>query len=192
MLFLLKRTWPPALAALVALAALGIGVRMLRGSGPELGLSLRGLLLGVAVAIGVLASDVGLHGLCCLLFGESYRRPHRALAAIYRDQQLVAIAIGALLAGIGEELVFRGLSRSPYYLCGGAVVFGLLHHVRRDLWPFTIWAAWEGMLFATALFVTELLAVTMVAHFLHDLMGFLIFRYLNRVEPRAPSVAFRN
>lgn len=190
MLFLLKRTWPPALAALVLLAALGIGVRTLRGGGPEFGFSLRDTVLGVAVAAGVLVNDASLYGLFCLVFGESYRHRHRALAAIFRDQRFAAIVVGAAMAGIGEELIFRGLSLSPYYLLGGAVVFGLLHHVRRDLWPFTIWAAWEGVLFATALYVTEMLAVTMIAHFLHDLIGFLIFRYLNQVAPKPPLGSF--
>ena len=98
------------------------------------------------------------------------------------------VLIGALMAGVGEELVFRGASLSQTYLFGGAVVFGLLHHIRRDLWPFTIWAVWQGLLFATALYLTELLFVTMVAHFLHDFIGFLIFRYINRLESPAKSV----
>jgi hypothetical protein len=179
-LFLLKRTWPPALAALIVLAALGLGLRTLLSSGPEFGFSLRGLLLGIAVVSGVLLSDAALHGLGCLLFGESYRRRHRALAAVFLDQRFVAILAGAAMAGIGEELVFRGLGTSPLYLISAAVAFGLLHHVRRELWPFTVWSIWEGLLFAAALYVIQMLFVTMVAHFLHDLMGFLIFRYLNR------------
>ena len=78
---------------------------------------------------------------------------------------------------------------SPIYLFGGAVVFGVLHHIRRDLWPFTVWAVWQGVLFAVALYATELLTVTMPAHFCHDFIGFLIFRYFNRTDSsgRSPS-----
>jgi membrane protease YdiL (CAAX protease family) len=179
-LFWLKRTWPPALAALIALAALGLGLRTLLGSGPRFGFSLSSLLLGIFVGAGVLVSDASLHGLLCLLFGKSYQRRHRALAAIFRDQRMAAILAGAAMAGIGEELVFRGLATSPLYLMSAAVAFGLLHHVGRDLWPFTVWSIWEGLLFAGALYETQMLFVTMVAHFLHDFAGFLIFRYLNK------------
>jgi membrane protease YdiL (CAAX protease family) len=180
MLFLLKRTWPLALGGLLVLAALGIVLRESLGIGPDLGFSVRALLLGVAVVSGVLVSDASLHGLFYLLFGESYQRRHLQLVALFRGQRMAAILAGAAMAGIGEELVFRGLGTSLVYLCGAAVVFGLLHHVRRELWPFTIWAIWQGLLFAAALYATQMLFVTMVAHFLHDLAGFMIFRYLNK------------
>lgn len=179
MLFLLKRTWRAALLALVLLSALGLGLRALLASGPKFGFSVQAVVLGVAVVGGVLLSDVCLHGLFCLLFSDKYRRRHRELAAVFQGQQLSAILAGALMAGIGEELVFRGLGTSLPYLVGGAFVFGLLHHIRRDLWPFTVWAMWQGLLFAAALYFTQMLCVTMVAHFLHDLAGFLVFRYLN-------------
>src|SRR5262249_25713674 len=180
MLFLLKRTWLPELVALLALVAMGLGVRALLKTGPEFGFSVRAALLGLAVFGAVLLSDVSLHGLFCLLFGNNYRQRHRELVAIFRGQRFLAILIGSWMAGLGEELVFRGLGMSPAYLVSAAAAFGVLHHIRRDLWPFTLWAIWQGLLFAAALYVTELLCVTMVAHFLHDLTGFLLFRYFNQ------------
>ncbi|HMF11684.1 MAG TPA: CPBP family intramembrane glutamic endopeptidase [Gemmataceae bacterium] len=168
---------------MILLTAIGLGVRLAFEAGPELGVSIRALALGIAVFGIVLASDVSLHGLFCLLFGTRYRRRHRELAAVFRDQRLSAILAGSLMAGVGEELVFRGLSESHVYLVGGALAFGVLHHVRRDLWPFTVWAVWQGLLFASVVYLTEMLAVTMVAHFLHDLAGFLIFRYVNTRMP---------
>ena len=86
------------------------------------------------------------------------------------------------MAGLGEEMVFRGLSRSAAVLLALAVAFGLLHHVRRRLWPFTLWSIWEGIVFAAALWGTGELAVTMIAHFLHDVLGFVIFRVENRSD----------
>jgi membrane protease YdiL (CAAX protease family) len=180
MLFLLKRSWPAALASLIVLTLVGVGLRAWLGSGTELGFSVQAILLGLAVVAVVLLSDATVHGVCLLTFGEPYRRRHRELAAVFREQSLAAILVGALMAGVGEELIFRGLGTNLVYLLGGAVVFGLLHYIRGSLWPFTLWSVWEGFLFALALYVTEVLCVTMVAHFLHDLVGFLIFRYLNR------------
>jgi membrane protease YdiL (CAAX protease family) len=180
MLFLLKRNWPTALAALAVLTLLGLGVRSLLNKPTPYAFSLQSVMLGVAVVGMVLASDVTLHGLFLGCFGETYRRRHRELAAEFRGQSLAAIVAGALMAGLGEELVFRGLGTSLVYLISGAIVFGGLHHIRRDLWPFTLWAMWQGFLFAAAIYLTEALCVTMVAHFLHDFTGFLIFRYLIR------------
>jgi membrane protease YdiL (CAAX protease family) len=158
-------------------------LRQLLPAVPPIDPSWHNVLLGVGVVGAVLVSDVSLHGLFCLVFGERYRRRHRELAAVFRGQSLAAILAGAAMAGLGEELVFRGLSADPRYLIVSAIVFGLLHHVRRSLWPFTVWAVWQGLLFAAALWYVEALSVTMTAHFLHDFAGFLIFRHLNANTP---------
>jgi membrane protease YdiL (CAAX protease family) len=161
-------------------AALGWALRALLGTGAAWGFSEQAVLLGAAVFAVVLASDVLIHGALCLLFGEPYRRRYRALAELFRGQSLAAMLVGAVLAGLGEELLFRGLGTGPLYLGGAAVLFGVLHHIRRSLWPFTVWAAYQGMLLAGALYLTQALCVTVVAHGLHDLAGFLVFRLRNR------------
>ncbi len=183
MLFLLKRTCLGGLVGLACLAALGLGLRHLLPAVPPIEPSWHNVLLGVAVVGAVLFSDVSLHGLFCLVFGATYRRRHRELAAVFRGQSLAAILVGAAMAGLGEELVFRGLSADGRFLVASAIVFGLLHHIRRSLWPFTLWAVWEGFLFAAALWYFRELSITMTAHFLHDFSGFLIFRWLNATKP---------
>jgi len=197
MLFLLKTHWSTAYLGLAVLTLLGIPLRFAGfygawAEGATLELTSKALLLGIGVAAIIGLSDGLLHGLSLLLFGPAYRRRFQQLAGLFHEQNFAATLTGSLMAGVGEELVFRGLSLSPYYLFGGAIVFGLLHHVCCDLWPFTLWAVWEGILFATALYFTELLAVTMIAHFLHDLIGFLIFRVVNRAGPTPPAAAFSN
>jgi membrane protease YdiL (CAAX protease family) len=182
-LFLLKRTWLGGLAGLVLFAAPGLALRHVLQDVPPIDPSGRNVLLGVALVGVVLVSDVTLHGLFCLVFGERYRSRHRELAAVFRGQTIAAMLAGAAMAGLGEELVFRGLSADGRFLVVSAVVFGLLHHVRRALWPFTLWAVWQGLLFAAALWYFRDLSVTMTAHFLHDFSGFLIFRWLNAAKP---------
>jgi membrane protease YdiL (CAAX protease family) len=177
MLFLLKRSWQTALAGLIVLTALGLGLRALLPEPTPLGLSAEQVLLGVAVFAAVLGSDALLHGLLLLLFGAAYRRRHRQLVEVFRGQGGAALLLGALMAGVGEELVFRGVGTEPLALVAAAVLFGLLHHL---LWPFTLWAVYQGLLFALAVHLTQALTVTMVAHFLHDLAGFLLFAHLNR------------
>jgi membrane protease YdiL (CAAX protease family) len=182
MLFLLKRRWDTSLAALLILATLGIGLRCLAPSPPPLAFSVHTLSLGIGVCAAILASDLLLHGLLAAGLGERYLRRQRQLLALFHGQGLAAILAGSLLAGVGEELVFRGLDTGPLYLGSAAVLFGLFHHLRGALWPFTLWAIYEGLLLAAALFWTEMLGVTMVAHFLHDACGFLVFRLRNRAR----------
>jgi membrane protease YdiL (CAAX protease family) len=180
MLFLLKRTSAGAVLGLLALSLVGLALRAWRDEqATPWGLSGWSLLLGVAVCVAVVASDGLLHGTLLWLGGATYRRRYQALAALFGRQSVAALFLGSLMAGVGEELVFRGLGTAPAYLIAAAVLFGLLHHVRAELWPFTLWSIWEGALFALALWLTGALVVTMTAHFLHDAVGFLIFRLEN-------------
>lgn len=176
MLFLLKRTWGKALLALLVLGVLGLGLRWLLGTGPPLLEAPVQLLYGGAAFGVMLLSDGALHLLLSGGWGRPYRLRYDELAEVFRGQSVPAMVVGAAMAGVGEELLFRGLGTGIPYLCFSAVVFGLLHHVRRSLWPFTCWSIWQGLLLGLALHLTGALAVPMVAHFLHDLTGFTIFR----------------
>jgi membrane protease YdiL (CAAX protease family) len=169
---------------MVVLAALGLSLRMGFDIGPDLGISLHNALVGLGVFATVLISDLTLHTIFSLALGSPYRKRYRELAGVFRGQQMGAIVAGAALAGVGEELVFRGLGSDGTYLVLAAVLFGCLHHIRCSLWPFTLWAIYQGLFFAGAVYVTRMLFVTMVAHFLHDMTGFFVFRHVNRQDPR--------
>jgi membrane protease YdiL (CAAX protease family) len=180
MLFLLKRSVAGGLCGLLVLASLGLLLRHLLGdSVPRLALTIPAVCTGFVVCGAVFISDAAIHGTLWRLGGESYRHSYRELASIFRGQTLFAILTGALMAGIGEELVFRGLSASPWFLVPAGIVFGLLHHLGRPLRLFTLWFVWEGLLFALAMLVTGQLIATMAAHFLHDFVGLLAFRWTN-------------
>jgi len=145
------------------------------------------LLLG-ALVMG--SSDGLLHGLLLVTLGESYRRCYRALVEFFRPQHLPQIIAGGLLAG-GEELLFRGTLLEWLRTAGGlspaaaialtAVVFGLLHLIpRQRLWPFAIWAVWEGTLLGTIYVWSGSLLVVVVLHTLHDIGGFAVFAVQRR------------
>jgi membrane protease YdiL (CAAX protease family) len=188
MLFLLKRDVFTSLAALLVLAAAGIVLRFSRGdAATPLHVNPWLPLLGVVVVLCVLVSDGVIHGSLLVLFGDAYRQRHHELAALFRGQSLSAIVTGSLMASVGEELVFRGLGTDLVYLFPAAVLFGVLHHIRGSLWHVTVWSVWQGFLFAIALHLTGELLVTMTAHFLHDCIGFLIFRRLNRMRQEAQT-----
>lgn len=184
MLFLVKRHWLSGLMTLLTFTALGLSLRALLPDVPPLTVSGRTVAIGLGVFAMLACSDMLIHGLLLVLFGERYRQRYLALAHTFREQTLSALVMGALLAGVGEELIFRGLSLQPAYLAGSAVIFGLLHHISRSLWPFTIWSMYQGGLLAVVLWWQQDLGVTMIAHALHDLFGFTLFRWLNaRSEP---------
>jgi membrane protease YdiL (CAAX protease family) len=181
MLFLLKRRWPTSLAALVLLTALGWGLRQLWATGAPFAISWATTGLGFGVFAGILASDVIAYGLLSGIFGPSFRGRFHEFVELFKSQTILAMLTSAFLAGLGEELIFRGLTPDPLLLTAMAVLFGLLHHIRLNLWPITLWSIYEGFLLAVAVYLTNSLWVTMVAHFLHDLAGFLAFRrWFNR------------
>jgi membrane protease YdiL (CAAX protease family) len=176
MLFLLKRTTAGALTGLLVLAGTGLLLRATLGvQSPALTVTPGIVAAGLLTCAVMLAGDACIHGTSILLWGAAYRRRHRELAELFRGQNLAALLAGSAMAGVGEEIVFRGLSSGPFYLVTGAVVFGLLHHLPGSLRPYTVWSIWEGLLLAAALWLTEELVVTMIAHFLHDAIGFVIF-----------------
>jgi membrane protease YdiL (CAAX protease family) len=176
MLFLLKRRTSTSLIALAAMLVIAMASRQLTSGVPVLHATLPLVVIGVGVAACLVVIDGVLHALASWLFGAAYHKRFHELSDVFRRQSYSAMVAGAMIAGIGEELIFRGLGTSAWYLFGAAVVFGLLHHIRRSLWPFTLWSILEGCLFGLALILTGELAVTMVAHFLHDLIGFIVFK----------------
>jgi membrane protease YdiL (CAAX protease family) len=176
MLFLLKRRWPTSLTALVFLTGSGWVLRLLWANEPPVAISWETTGIGFGVFGGILASDAIVYALLSQAFGQSFRKRFEEFASLFKEQTLPAIITAALLAGLGEELFFRGIGADPVFLGAMTVLFGLLHHVRRSLWPFTVWSTYEGFLLAAAVYLTGSLWVTMVAHFLHDLAGFLVFR----------------
>ena len=180
MLFLVKRSSIASLVLLGAFASIALLIRSQFSVGPSLGASWENVGKGVIVVSLVIVSDGVIYGLLWLFCGKWYLTRHQDLMATVRDQSILAILCGSLLAGIGEELVFRGLSQRLEVLLPLAVIFGLLHHVRRKLTIITLWSVWQGILFALALYWTQSLLVTMVAHFLHDFCGYIAFRFFNR------------
>jgi hypothetical protein len=181
MFFLLKRSVAGGLAGLSGLLLLGLVLRaVLPRTPPPLELTTTAVLNGLAALFVVLVSDGVVHGGLLLTCGAAYRRRYRELAGLFREQSAAAMLTGAAMAGLGEELVFRGCGTGPLYLFGMAGVFAAVHHLRGELAPFTLWSLWEGTLFALVMLLTETLTACMIAHFLHDLIGFLIFRIENR------------
>jgi membrane protease YdiL (CAAX protease family) len=111
------------------------------------------------------------------------------LAPLFRGASVPELALLAMLAGLGEEVLFRGVLQDalagwlPVWLALtlGAIVFGLAH------WISTTYAVAAGIvglyLGALYLFADNLLA-PIVTHALYDFVALLV---LTRLKPASPD-----
>jgi len=82
----------------------------------------------------------------------------------------------ALLPGLSEELLFRGVMLPAFGLNITAVVisslcFGILHLSGRQHWAYVVWATAMGLLLGYSALVTGNLLVPIVAHILTNLVS---------------------
>src|SRR5262249_50348909 len=160
-----KRTWRDALAGFVLLTLLGLGLRYLVPHPLPLEFTWDDLANGMITFAVVLVSDGLIYGLFLLLAAGGYWPRHSDREVLSGGDGPLAILLGSLMAGVGEELCFRSLDGGAGYLFAAGVVFGLLHHVQRLSIVFTVWSMWQGMLFALAMLHFQRIGVTMTAHF---------------------------
>ena len=191
MLFAVKNRLAPTLLLMAALAAGSLLLRRALALHGDLGLSPM-LPLWVAGALAcLLASDGSLHGLLWLGLGRRYLERYGALAEYFRTQGPPQILAGGLLAGLGEELFFRGVVLAGLWRVAGwppvaavvaaALLFALGHWLPdRKLSPFAVWAGLQGLWIGGLYVVTGSLAACMVTHALHDILGFTLFAVQRR------------
>lgn len=190
MLFALKRDAARSLGLAIVIAVVAVVTQRALGVGWSLEFDAR---VGIAIVFGLLAialSDAVVHGALLLSTGDAYRGTFRALVDYYRDQSTLAILAGGVLAG-AEEFLFRGVVllglvqfvSAPEWLAVivAALLFGAAHYApERRLWPFAAWAVLEGLVLGGLLVATGSLLVPVVAHALHDVIGFGLFAWLRR------------
>jgi membrane protease YdiL (CAAX protease family) len=134
-----------------------------------------GLVLGALTVVGVL-------GLTRRPFARSLRAACRELRPIFVDMGWLQLLVLALLAGVGEELLFRGFLQ-PWlagYLSAelgivvAAVVFGILHFASVQYFLLTTVL---GLAFGVTYWSSGSLLMVMVWHGFYDLLVFLILIY---------------
>lgn len=73
------------------------------------------------------------------------------------------------MAGVGEEILFRGGLQPIVGVIPAAVLFGFSHGGwRREMWAYAVAASLSGLLFGLVYHVTGDLWVTVIAHALHN------------------------
>ena len=87
----------------------------------------------------------------------------------------------ALLPGLSEELLFRGVFLSDFGLSWPAIIgssafFGVLHYSGKEQWPYVIWASVVGLFLGYSVLVTGNLFVPIVAHVLTNFISGLVWK----------------
>lgn len=187
MLFLAKRKAKSGLVSALLLGAgavLAHGVLGLTWSLPASGW--RAAADGLFILAVLLTSDASLHALLSKIASSRYPPAFLALAGCFSQQSTVDWTVGAASAG-AEELFFRGallsgaitfLDLDPVSAAAlVAIAFGLAHMIlNRQLWAFSIWAAWEGLLLGLVYLASGSLVAVVGAHVAHDALGFWLLR----------------
>jgi membrane protease YdiL (CAAX protease family) len=119
--------------------------------------------------------------------GELMRVMNEFLETMFQQATWWDLAIVSLMAGIGEELLFRGVVQAALArwsgsmlvgLLGAGVLFGLVHSVTRT---YAILAGLVGIYFGWLWLATENLLVPITAHAVYD---FGALWYLTRVHKK--------
>jgi uncharacterized protein len=96
----------------------------------------------------------------------------------------------ALLPGLSEELLFRGvmlpgLGLNLIGVAATSACFGVLHMSGRDQWPYALWATIVGGLLGLSALMTGNLMVPVVAHVVANLGSGIVWKLgLQSVEAR--------
>lgn len=101
---------------------------------------------------------------------------------VVRGASLAELVVGASMAGLAEELFFRGVLQPRIGLFGANVVFGILHGPSRGLLPLAVWAGVAGYVLGLLYDATGNLALPTLVHALYDLVALLYVRYFWRVS----------
>ncbi len=187
MLFLVKRHLVPTIVTAICFVACGLGLRHVLGLNWSFQFGSSHALKLLIGALVVASSDGICHLTMSFLIRTKYQQCYRALVDLFAVQRVPEMIGGGVLAA-AEELIFRGILLQGLMQIGGwapwsaiavsSLAFGLAHAIpRHQLWPFTAWAIWEGVLLGGVYYMSGSLAVSCILHACHDTLGFALFRY---------------
>ncbi|MGH9462908.1 MAG: lysostaphin resistance A-like protein [Vicinamibacteria bacterium] len=97
------------------------------------------------------------------------------LFSLFRGMSVWQLTLLAAAAGLGEELLFRGVIQEELGLGVASVLFGLMHGPTEDLWPLALWAAVTGAALGALYQVSGNLFVPAVSHALYDSAALIYF-----------------
>ena len=110
--------------------------------------------------------------------GSALRHVCRVIVRpLFEHVRVWHIIVISVLAGLGEELLFRGVLQPIIGLPLASLVFGAVHVGGRGFIGYGIWAACIGALFGWLTLVTGGLLAPIVAHAVYDALALAYVRY---------------
>ena len=169
--------------ALVALAWMG-----LRRLPLELGPPLLGLVAGtVAAGVFALMNLYLLRAAPAVAAVRSIRRLYyEVLKPLFADLRAFEVVLIGLVAGIGEELLFRGAIQAEIGVVPASLLFGAMHIGGGGTIVFGCWAALFGLALGWLAIGTGGLLAPVVAHAVYDTVALAYIRWAPD-EGRTPS-----
>ena len=136
----------------------------------------RDILLGIAATAPPAAAAIFLTsraGTRIPFFGRVYERLKEFLDHAVRGLEIDEIMILAAAAGIGEEVLFRGVLQSSLGFWATSLAFGLLHALTP---AYFVLAALMGAYLGWLQMETGNLLVPIIVHWLYDALAFWLLR----------------
>jgi membrane protease YdiL (CAAX protease family) len=142
--------------------------------------------LGLFVGILSLGCDGVLHEIFKRAFGRAYLKAfHRHGTVVLGDMRWREYITGGLMAALAEEPLFRGvllpaIDNQILGVAAAAFLFATCHWLRLEFLPFWFWAMFEGAFFGACAVIAGSLLVAMIAHGIHDVVGYRAFQTMIR------------
>ena len=171
--------------AILLLLAWGIGYLIKIPVWQQAKLTGQALLWGILATLPLFAGLIWTVRTQSPRFAELRQFVQQYVVPLFAGCSLWEMALIALIAGVGEELLFRGLIQTGLTavtslwpgLLLASLIFGLLHYITR---LYAILAALIG-LYLGFLFITfDNLAVAMIVHTLYDFVALIYLVRMNR------------
>jgi len=162
----------------IILAIAGIGA-WLAGLSLPLGRPGVGVVCGVLAAAALGAVNLGLLQARVNRWpGDSLRYVCRVIVRpLFQHFNAWQIGVVSVLAGVAEELLFRGVLQPLVGLTAASVIFGAVHVGGRGFIGYGVWAACIGALFGWLMVGTGGLLAPIVAHAVYDALALAWVRY---------------
>jgi uncharacterized protein len=104
------------------------------------------------------------------------------LFPLFRDSTPLQIVVISVLAGVGEEVFFRGAMQPEWGLLAASVVFGACHVGGRTTLPLGLWAAVTGAFLGWLTIASGGLLAPIVAHATYDALALAYIRWRGGLE----------
>ncbi len=99
------------------------------------------------------------------------------ISPLFKQFNLTAIAAVALLSGLAEELLFRGVLQAEIGLCFASILFGAAHVWSKAAIAYGVYAAIVGLFFGITYLWSGNLWTPTLAHMVNNLAALLYYRH---------------